>query len=296
MQIFCLPLQIVLIIVISAFTTNLNAQISIPAIQSSEIDSKLKGRILIEELNCVACHQNDELISSSKKSPRLADIGSRLSPDYIENFIINPQSLKPGTMMPDILGQLDKKERNRVAKSLTHYLISLNKKDDFEVTVPDSVAAEKGGLLFHQVGCAACHSPRDKEGNELMAEKSVPLGPLEKKYSHKGLTEFLKRPHAYRPSGRMPDLRLPHQDIEKISHYLLRKVKVPGNLKYVTWRGKVWEGLEGDVNKDSAGQVEDFNLTSIGKIHHQTAIKYSGFIRIEKELSLIHISEPTRRS
>ena len=281
MQIFCLPLQIVLIIVISAFTTNLNAQISIPAIQSSEIDSKLKGRILIEELNCVACHQNDELISSSKKSPRLADIGSRLSPNYIENFIINPQSLKPGTMMPDILGQLDKKERNRVAKSLTHYLISLNKKDDFEVTVPDSVAAEKGELLFHQVGCAACHSPRDKEGNELMAEKSVPLGPLEKKYSHKGLTEFLKRPHAYRPSGRMPDLRLPHQDIENISHYLLRKVKVPGNLKYVTWRGKVWEGLEGDVNKDSAGQVEDFNLESIGKIHHQTAIKYSGYIRIE---------------
>ena len=49
----------------------------------------------------------------------------------------------------------------------------------------------------------------------------------------------------------------------------------------MTWRGKVWEGLEGDVNKDSAGQVEDFNLESIGKIHHQTAIKYSGFIRIE---------------
>ena len=51
-------------------------------------------------------------------------------------------------MMPDILGQLDKKERNRVAKSLTHYLISLNKKDDFEVTVPDSVAAEKVSFFF----------------------------------------------------------------------------------------------------------------------------------------------------
>ena len=58
----------------------------------------------------------------------------------------------------------------------------------------------------------------------------------------------------------------------------------------MTWRGKVWEGLEGDVNKDSAGQVEDFNLESIGKIHHQTAIKFQGSsgLRIMELMNLIY--------
>ncbi len=283
MQSFCYPLLLHSVIFVSILLGTGHARVQIPSIDSTQLDSITKGRILIEELNCVACHQNSELISTSKKSPRLATVGSRLSPDYIKKFLIDPKSTKPGTLMPHTLGHLNEKDRIKVAESLTHYLVSLNNKKTFELQVPDSVAAEHGEALFNQVGCAACHSPRDNEGKEIMAEKSVPLGPLEKKYSHQGLTEFLKRPHAYRPSGRMPDLGLPHQDIEKISHYLLRKIQVPGNLKYITWRGKVWEGLEGDIEKEAAGQVADFNLESIEKIHHQTAIQYSGFLKIKTQ-------------
>ena len=194
----------------------------------------MKGRILIEELNCVACHHEPEFLTSSKQSPRLSGVGSRLSPEYIKSFLMGPSIVKPGTLMPDLLSHLKEDQKEKIAESITHYLISLNKKNDFKVEAPDSVAAEKGNQLFHQVGCVSCHSPRDANGNEMMQNNSVPLGPLENKYSHDGLTEFLKNPHASRPSGRMPDLRLPQQDIEKISHYLLNKVKVPGNLAFTT--------------------------------------------------------------
>ncbi len=282
MQILCYPLRQGTFILLGLMISALHAEVQIPAINNSSLDSKIKGRILIEELNCAACHQEPEMVTSSKKSPRLSEVSSRLSPDYLTKFVANPSETKPGTLMPNMLGHLDDKERKRVAESITHYLVSINKKAPFQIRVPDSVAAEQGKVLFHQVGCVACHSPRDKNGKEIMKAESVPLGPLENKYSHKGLTEFLKRPHSSRPSGRMPDLRLPQQDIEKISHYLLRKIKVPGNLSYMTWRGKVWEGLDGDVQKESAGQTSDFNLESIGKIHHQTAIKYSGFLKIAK--------------
>ncbi|MEO1858980.1 MAG: hypothetical protein ABGZ19_03715, partial [Verrucomicrobiales bacterium] len=193
---------------------------------------------------------------------------------------MSPQKVKPGTLMPAMLKHFSIKEREQIANAITHYLVSLNKQDPFKITVPDSVAAEQGEGLFHKVGCVACHSPRDANGKEIMKAKSVPLGPLENKYSHNGLTEFLRRPHTSRPSGRMPDMQLPQQDIEKISHYLLRKIKVPGNLAYMTWRGKVWEGLDGDVQKETAGQTGNFNLESIGKVHHQTAIKYSGFFNV----------------
>ena len=282
MQPLCYPLRWPIFCLLGLLTSLLNAEVKIPAIDTSTIPPTMKGRILIEELNCVACHKEPEFLKSSKKSPRLSEVGSRLSPKYIKSFLMGPSIVKPGTLMPDLLSHLKEDQKEKIAESITHYLISLNKKKDFKEKAPDSVAAEKGNQLFHEVGCVTCHSPRDANGNEVMQKNSVPLGPLENKYSHEGLTEFLRNPHASRPSGRMPDLRLPQQDIEKISHYLLKKVKVPGNLAFTTWRGKVWEGLDGDIEKEEAGQVSDFALESMRKINHQTAIKYSGFLKLDK--------------
>ena len=282
MQIFCYPLRQGILILLGLMSSALHAQIQIPSLDNGTLSPKIKGRILIEELNCASCHQEPAMMISSKKSPRLSAVGKRLNPNHIRDFLLSPQKVKPGTLMPDMLGSFSIKEKEQMANAITHYLISLNKQDPFKITVPDSVAAEQGEEIFHKVGCVACHSPRDTNGKEIMEVKSVPLGPLENKYSHKGLTEFLRRPHSSRPSGRMPDMRLPQQDIEKISHYLLRKIKFPGTLAYMTWRGKVWEGLDGDVQKETAGQTSNFNLESIGKINHQTAIKYSGFLKVTK--------------
>ena len=186
----------------------------IPGIETSQLDPDLQGRGLIEEMNCVACHQSESLAVSSRKSPRLTDVGSRVNPNYLKSFIAAPHEVKPGTLMPDLLGCMDATERKEVAESISHYLVSLNESDsEFLLEAPDAVAAELGDRLFHSVGCVACHSPRDAEGQEIFKDKSVPLGDLEKKYSQKSLVEFLQRPHSVRPSGRMPDLRLPRQEI-----------------------------------------------------------------------------------
>jgi hypothetical protein len=40
--------------------------------------------------------------------------------------------------------------------------------------------------------------------------------------------------------------------------------------------------LDGDVQKETGGQTSNFDLESIGKIHHQTAIKYSGFFNVRE--------------
>lgn len=259
----------------------LPARVLVPGIDNSRLEAALKGRILIEELNCVACHKAPAILTSSRKAPRLSLAGGRINPDYLKAFIQSPHRVKPGTLMPDLLGHLESGEQEKVAESITHYLVSLNKGQGFTVQAPDAVAAERGEKLFHSVGCVACHAPRDATGRELLRESSVPLGALEQKYSFKGLSEFLRRPHVTRPSGRMPELRLPGHEVERITHYLLGKTKVPGHLSYTTWGGKVWEGLKGEVQKEKAGQVDDFTLEKIGRIHHQTAIEYAGFMHIK---------------
>ena len=256
----------------------------VPGLASSQIDPELKGLVLIEELNCAACHAGDaSLAARSKKAPRLSEVGSRVNPNYLEAFIRDPHAIKPGTTMPDVLTQLGAEERRQVAISLTHFLSSL-KKNDFALQQPDAVAAQQGKQLFHSRGCAACHSPRDEKGMELLAKTSAPLGALEKKYSFKSLVDFLRQPHASRPSGRMPEMRLSGQDLERIAHYLLQNTRVPGALSYTLYRGQVWEGLESDkVTAERAGHVKDFELESLGKPQHHTAIRYEGWMNIANE-------------
>ncbi|YCM42676.1 hypothetical protein V2O64_15290 [Verrucomicrobiaceae bacterium 227] len=264
-----------------------HAQSIFPGVESSQLEPALKGHILLEEMNCVACHSADEaLTAASRKSPRLAAVGSRVNPDYLQAFIASPHTVKPGTPMPGLPDHLDADEKQSIAREITHYLVSLNKGRDFQQQAPDTVAAEQGNKLFHSVGCVACHSPRNPDGSELLRNTSVPLGNLSQKYSHRSLREFLQRPHTVRPSGRMPDLGLPGQDLDRITHYLLRDTRVPGHLTFATWRGKVWEGLTGDVTPEKSGQVTDFSLAPFeiqnGKIPRHTAIRFAGFLKIEK--------------
>jgi len=253
----------------------------IPGVVSSELDPELKGLVLIEELNCAACHQSEAPFAGrSKKAPRLSTVGSRVNPAYLEAFIRDPHGTKPGTTMPDVLAKLGGNERDEAAKSLTHFLLSL-KKNDFSPQAPDAVAADHGKKLFHSRGCVACHSPRDTDGIELLLGTSAPLGALEKKYSIKSLTNFLRHPHTSRPSGRMPDMRLQGQDAERIAHYLLRETRVPGHLAFTMYGGQVWEGLNSDkVVAERAGQIKDFALESFGKVKHNIALEYKGWLNI----------------
>ena len=256
-------------------------EVLVPGITGAQLDGALKGQLLLEELNCVACHESSPaLAATSKKAPRLSGIGARIHPDFLAAYLRTPHAIKPGSTMPDMLGKLPESERATAATQLTHFLLSL-KPPTFAPQQPDAVAAAQGEKLFHSRGCAACHSPRDAQGHETMAETSTPLGKLEQKYSFKSLTDFLRQPHLSRPSGRMPDLRLPPREIESIAHYLLRDTRLPGHLAYTMYRGQVWEGLKHEsIEPERAGTIDDFALTHLERIHHHMAIRFEGWINL----------------
>ena len=255
-----------------------------PGLTASQLEPELKGRVLIEELNCVACHNGEaSLAARSKKAPRLADVGSRVNPAYLEAFIRDPHGTKPGTTMPDVLGQLGGAEKTDSSIALTHFLLSL-RENNFSPQAPNAVAAQQGKQLFHSRGCVACHSPRDDRGAESPSKNSVPLGALDRKYSFKSLTGFLQDPRASRPSGRMPNMQLPKKEIERIAHFLLQDTRVPGHLAYTFHGGAVYEGLASEnVRAETAGRVEDFALASLAGVHHQIAVKYEGWVNLQNQ-------------
>jgi len=58
------------------------------------------GRILLQELNCVACHKCQQM--EGKQGPVLTEVNSRVKADYLKRFIGQPHSEKPGTTMPSL--------------------------------------------------------------------------------------------------------------------------------------------------------------------------------------------------
>ncbi|MEY3769016.1 MAG: hypothetical protein RLZZ11_2086, partial [Cyanobacteriota bacterium] len=257
------------------------AEVRLPGIAQANLDPAAKGRLLLEELNCVACHRAPEgTLTAAKQAPRLADVANRVNAHHLQAFIRDPHAVKPGTTMPAPLAGLPEPERAAAAAELTQFLLS-TQPSTFAPQAPDAVAAAQGEKLFHARGCAACHSPRDAQGRETLAERSVPLGALEGKYSYRSLIDFLRQPHQSRPSGRMPDLRLPSRELECIAHYLLRDTVVAGHLNFTMYRGQVWEGIGHEsVEAERAGLTADFTLANLERIHHHMAVRFEGWINL----------------
>ena len=198
-----------------------------------QLDSSLRGLVLIQQHNCIACHDAGSRVSpvATKQAPDLSWSASNLNPEYIRKFIASPHSVKPGATMPDLPGRLSANQREESSNAITHFLLK-KFKSKFKAGKIDSSAVNRGFELFNSVGCVACHAPRSKLANEQSISESTPLGPLENKYDVRGLTEFLKDPLPVRSSGHMPNMQLTHFEATDIANFLLQSQANSSN----TWQ------------------------------------------------------------
>lgn len=197
-----------------------------------------RGLVLVDELGCLACHQDDPPASwdPAPRGPDLAEVGSRVRPDYLLRFLGDPRGVEPGTAMPDLLRDRTPAARAEAATALAHYLRSFAEPDASAVA-QDAAAAARGRALFHEIGCVACHAPRGADGDELPLAGSVPLGDLSAKYHPQGLRAFLLAPALVRPSARMPDFHLLPQEAHDLTCYLLARARSPAVAGDVEVRG-----------------------------------------------------------
>ena len=183
----------------------------------------VRGRVLLEELGCVACHADAGAPPTDGRSgPDLTTLSSRVHADHVAHFLADPLAVAPGTTMPDLLAHHGERERTQAAEALSHYLRSFGGTDAAApIEALDPVAAARGKQWFHSIGCAMCHAPRDDAGRERPLGASVPLGELAAKYPLPALRAFLLAPQLARPAGRMPDLHLTPGEADDLANYLL---------------------------------------------------------------------------
>jgi len=231
-----------------------------------------RGNLLINELNCASCHEAKSNWSvQPKQAPVLSEVGGRILPEYFQSYLLNPQHVKPGTTMPNVLAGKSEFEQQLIAESLAHFLASTG-----TVTQQNSnsKSVSQGEQLFHSVGCVACHNPQNED---VKIATSVPLGSLENKYSLSSLTEFIKNPMHARPSGRMPQFNLSNSEAQNIAAYLIRDAVVESKINFAYYEGK-WENLPDfdQLKPASKGTTSGFDV-QLGKAKDHFGIVFTGF-------------------
>jgi len=126
-------------------------------------------------------------------APRLKWSAKWVNPQYLEDYIADPNHAKAGTKMPQMLGHLDRATREKTAKELAHFILAQST-NQYKSQPIDPQAVKRGYEKFNSVGCIACHAPRDQNAVEIAMEDSKPLGDLSTKYNLSGLIDFLENP------------------------------------------------------------------------------------------------------
>jgi len=175
------------------------------------------GVVLINELNCIACHAaNKNYRFESRPAPILFTTHNPSSAGWLKHWLNDPNDLKPGTIMPDLLHGLDQKDKAHAVNALCHYLVSLTPPlENLEVLIGD---LNKGKKLYQTIGCAQCHAPDAKDNG-----KDFPLGELQYKYKQAQLIQFLLNPLHTRPAGRMPRVPMTKEEAGHITAFLLSR-------------------------------------------------------------------------
>ena len=245
-------------------------------------DTVVGGQLLLGELNCTSCHTADKSLDSyvqKKQAPVLDTVGSRVRPNYLLKFLADPQTVKPGTTMPNVLAGLPEAERKARVEAIVHFLATTG-------TIAESAAlrqsVNRGDNLYHNIGCLACHDPRKEDSPKDPLPTSIPIGTPSRKYTVPGLTQFLSDPLSVRPGGRMPHLNLEPQDARDIASFLLKDLDISSGLQFARYEGS-WNSLP-DFSKLTPKEVGEAGGFDVGvtKLKDNFALRFDGHINIPK--------------
>lgn len=205
------------------------------------------GRQLLAKHKCLRCHQSEPHQSTSiaaetkleqiRQSPQLQGIGTRINPDWLVAWLMNPAHLRSNATMPSLFPQLGSAPGNREVDlaDLTAYLLSLRDATETSVEplVKESDSLEKrlelGTNLYEKLGCISCHTFAPTDPNPDW--NRVSLHYIGAKYRPGFLERFLRNPHRRHQGSRMPDFQLNEKEAAGLATYLEKNAN--GTLKPV---------------------------------------------------------------
>ncbi|MBI3540748.1 MAG: c-type cytochrome [Deltaproteobacteria bacterium] len=175
----------------------------------------LTGKKLFWDRGCTGCHLVKGFENAPKAGPSLRRVGSKVSEEWLMQWIKNPRDYLPHAHMPKI--PLDIDEPGQIEK-VASYILQSSEPFSFPLGRYPGGNAEEGKKLFETVGCQGCHS---------LGEKGGPLAPaldnIARKTSADWIYNWIQNPKIYNPEARMPSLRLSTQEAANVTAFLMKQ-------------------------------------------------------------------------
>jgi cbb3-type cytochrome oxidase cytochrome c subunit len=193
------------------------------------------GRELFVEKNCITCHNVGGV--GAKTGPDLLDVTKRHSPEWLDEQLVNPQLVYPGSSMPEY--DLETNARKALLAFMATatpgdaQLIMSGRKSELK---PEDVAIEAGKQDFARFGCVGCHGTELQGGvpNPNAQGGEVPsLLHVSSDYTKDEVIAIIrngKAPPLDNAAGPTPPLYMPSwkhvlsdEDINRVADYLWSK-------------------------------------------------------------------------
>jgi mono/diheme cytochrome c family protein len=214
-----------------------------PALKMDVFDEKLIefGKTRFREARCISCHTVDE--RGGLLASELGKIGSKVSPQWLYNFLKNPQALQPNIPMPRY--GFNAGELEAVTAYMMTELIDWERAEtDTTENFPAIDRYEKGLKLFNEYNCAGCHDldyPKTSRnvGPELTFMGSKPLYELplwpdsDGIELHSYIFGKLENPRQYVGNLRMPKYNLSQDQKIDITVAVLAQTRLTFPVEYL---------------------------------------------------------------
>jgi mono/diheme cytochrome c family protein len=257
------------------------AAMSLPAQQEASADDLILN---LERSLCLQCHQapqGSQAFLRPLTAPPLDHLGSRALPSWVSQWLMDPQKIRPGTRMPNMLRGFPQDQRQQIADDLTAYLLTKDSNPPMEMLEVSPDMLTQGEQLFTEIGCVACH-PKAFADRQLASMTSVG-----------SLRDQLLIPHQLRPSGEMPDMHLSSGEALNLAAWLLREQQTEGPAQQQMLNGWQWQAFEyggspatgpdwETAEMFAAGLAMDVNATYGGR-KDRFGLHFTGYLMVPED-------------
>ena len=183
-----------------------------------------------ERAGCYACHKTKGFDTDIRKpGPILTKIDSKLSPDWVKNWIRNPRAVKPTTWMPRFWynsnnsGPGDLPRNEAEISGIAAYLFANSDKHELAVKSPPRGDAKSGETIVKGIGCQGCHVVGEGSREAAGPHRTFgqPLENIGNKTTYEWVFNWVRDPKHYNAATYMPDLRLTDQQVADVATYLM---------------------------------------------------------------------------
>jgi cytochrome c1 len=210
-----------------------------------------RGRQMVEELGCFGCHSMPGFEKVPKVGPDLTRIANKVDPSWLVGWIKKPKAYLSRTKMP-YFGLSDEEALNIAA-----YLWSASQSmPALQGVLKAPASIERGKEIVSKVGCLGCHripgivaqtppsgAPSATSPVQAVTAQFAPpplpedqgfapdLSKIAGKVNADWLFAWVKNPKQFRPTTRMPNLRLSDDEARAVTVFLMtlgQKQRVAG--------------------------------------------------------------------